>query len=303
MVGPHGQPALVRHAVREPDLSRLLQGALRALYGRYVPEPVKNSLRLQLALLRRDVEPARASPPTGRIAVLAPHMDDEVFGCGGTIALAADAGAAVAFVYVTDGSKGYPGARLHGVADAGAAAAEARLVTRRKEEARRAAALLGVSDLVFLDRPDGVLAVTADAVHALADALARLAPAAVFLPFLTDLHHDHWITNCLFVQAARRARLSASVACWGYEVWTPLVANAVVDITAAADRKGVAMREFLSQQVEFDYPRAMLGLNTYRSLHRGRARGLAEAFHVAELGVYRRLFDLVAIGLRDRAAA
>ena len=76
-----------------------------------------------------------------------------------------------------------------------------------------------------------------------------------------------------------------------------------MQITAAADRKGVAMREFLSQQVEFDYPRAMLGLNTYRSLHRGRARGLAEAFHVAELGVYRRLFDLVAIGLRDRAAA
>jgi hypothetical protein len=46
----------------------------------------------------------------------------------------------------------------------------------------------------------------------------------------------------------------------------------------------------------------MLGLNTYRSLHRGRAHGLAEAFHVAELGVYRRLFELIAIGLRPAAA-
>jgi len=45
----------------------------------------------------------------------------------------------------------------------------------------------------------------------------------------------------------------------------------------------------------------MLGLNTYRSLHRGRAQGLAEAFHVAELGVYRRLFELIAIGLRPAA--
>src|SRR5207244_13227485 len=198
VVGPHGQPALVRHAVREPDLSRLLQGALRALYGRYVPEPVKNSLRLQLALLRRDVEPARASPPTGRIAVLAPHMDDEVFGCGGTIALAADAGAAVAFVYVTDGSKGYPAARLQGPITREAADSEATLVACRKEEAQRAAAVLGVSDLVFLDQPDGVLAVTAAAVSALADTLARRVPSAVFLPFLTDLHHDHWITTCLF---------------------------------------------------------------------------------------------------------
>ena len=44
-------------------------------------------------------------------------------------------------------------------------------------------------------------------------------------------------------------------------------------------------------------------LNTYRSLHRGRARGLAEAFHVAELDVYRRLFDLIAIGRRRAATA
>jgi LmbE family N-acetylglucosaminyl deacetylase len=293
---------VVRGALREPRLSRLLQGALRALYGRYVPEPVKNSLRLQLTLLRRDVEPARATPPTGRIVVLAPHMDDEVFGCGGTMALAADAGARVTFVYVTDGSKGYPGARLAGPPDAEAAAAEAELVSRRKDEAHHAAAVLGVGDLVFLDRPDGVLAVTADAVAALADTLARRAPSAVFLPFLTDLHHDHWITNCLFVEASRRARLSPSVACWGYEVWTPLVANAVIDITAAAERKRLAMQEFPSQQAEFDYPRAMLGLNTYRSLHRGRAHGLAEAFHVAELGVYRRLFELIAIGLRPAAA-
>src|SRR5207302_557759 len=64
-VGADGKPAVVRGTLREPRLSRLLQGALRALYGRYVPEPVKNSLRLQLTLLRRDVEPARAAPPTG----------------------------------------------------------------------------------------------------------------------------------------------------------------------------------------------------------------------------------------------
>ena len=90
-------------------------------------------------------------------------------------------------------------------------------------------------------------------------------------------------TNCLFVEAA-------------------LVANAVVDITAVAERKRLAMQKFPSQQAEFDYPRAMLGLNTYRSLHRGHAHGLAEAFHVAELGVYRRLFELIAIGLRPAAA-
>jgi len=89
--------------------------------------------------------------------------------------------------------------------------------------------------------------------------------------------------NCLFVEAA-------------------LVAN-VVDITAVAERKRLAVQAFPSQhgvRLSAGHGR---GLNTYRSLHRGRARGLAEAFHVAELGVYRRLFDLIAIGLRRAAAA
>ena len=264
------------------------------MYGRYAP--ITSSLRLHLALLRRDGEPARATPPTGRVVVLAPHMDDEVFGCGGTIALAADAGARVTFVYVTGASKS-------AASDAASAGPDVALASERKDETRRAAAVLGVTDLVFLDQSNGVLAVTDAAVAALADALARRSPSAVFLPFLTDQDRDHWITNCLFVEAAARARVAPSVACWGYEVGTPLVANAVVDITAAADRKRLAMQEFTSERSELDYPRAMLGLNAYRSLHRGRAQGLAEAFHVADLGVYRRLFQMVARGMGGRAAA
>jgi LmbE family N-acetylglucosaminyl deacetylase len=175
-------------------------------------------------------------------------------------------------------------------------------VSERKDETRRAAAVLGVTDLVFLDQPDGVLAVTGAAVAALADALARRSPSAVFLPFLTDQDRDHWITNCLFLEAAGRARVAPSLVCWGYEVGTPLIANAVVDITAAADRKRLAMQEFARER-ELDYPRAVLGLNAYRSLHRGRAQGLAEAFHVADLGVYRRLFQMVALRLGRRVVA
>src|SRR2546430_5045550 len=101
---------------------------------------------------------------------------------------------------------------------------------RRGDQERGELTMLQLLAGVFLDQPDGVLAVTAASVSALADALARRAPSVVFLPFLTDLHHDHWITNCLFIEAARRARLAPSVVCWGYEVWTPLVANTVVDI-------------------------------------------------------------------------
>ena len=71
----------------------VLSGLLRIAYGRYVPEPVRNALRLNLLLIQRDREPVRTEPATGRVVVLAPHMDDEVFGCGGTLARACAGGA------------------------------------------------------------------------------------------------------------------------------------------------------------------------------------------------------------------
>jgi hypothetical protein len=46
--------------------------------------------------------------------------------------------------------------------------------------------------------------------------------------------------------------------------------------------------------------RGIVGLNTYRSLLRGRGHGYAEAFHVTDLGVYRGLCDEIVIRRRGR---
>jgi len=45
-------------------------------------------------------------PGNSKIVVLAPHMDDEVLGCGGTIARHIAAGAKVQIVFLTDGRRG-----------------------------------------------------------------------------------------------------------------------------------------------------------------------------------------------------
>ena len=75
--------------------------------------------------------------------MLAPHMDDEVIGPGGTLRRHVEAGAAVTVVFLTDG-------RMGGYDDG-------TLSRRRKEESRQAAELLGFGDLLFLDAPDGKL--------------------------------------------------------------------------------------------------------------------------------------------------
>ena len=51
---------------------------------------------------------AVCEPANGRIVVLAPHMDDETLGCGGTIARHVRAGAQVTVIFLTDGRRGGP---------------------------------------------------------------------------------------------------------------------------------------------------------------------------------------------------
>jgi LmbE family N-acetylglucosaminyl deacetylase len=247
------------------------------------------------ALVERDLDRLAAGrapqlvpvPAVRRALVLAPHMDDEVFGCGGTLARGVALGTQIRAVYLTDGSKGYLGARPPG---SPLDAAERRLVQRRKAEARCAGKVLGLAELIFLDLPDGALVADAAAVERLSDVLATTDPELVYLPLFTDLHPDHRAANELFLAAAARVRLRRSTRCWAYEVWRPVPANVLVDISATIERKREAMRAFESQNGAFDYPRAIEGLNAYRSLLGGEGRGFVEAFFVADLDLYARLW-------------
>ncbi len=83
---------------------------------------------------------------TRAMAVFA-HPDDAEFGCGGTIAKWASEGIEIVYVVATDGSKG----------SADPTMTPERLITMRRQEQRKAADVLGVKDVVFLDYPDGYL--------------------------------------------------------------------------------------------------------------------------------------------------
>ena len=58
--------------------------------------------RLHRITQRMPAELRRVQP--GRVLVVAPHMDDEVIGPGGTLALHREAGSAIGVVYVSDGA-------------------------------------------------------------------------------------------------------------------------------------------------------------------------------------------------------
>lgn len=124
-----------------------------------------------------------------KVLVVSAHPDDVDFGCAGTVALLARAGARVNYVICTDGDKG---------ADELFAKPQEIKVLRRQEQLA-AARLVGVQEVVFLGFPDGELENSPQLRRELVRCIRRFKPEVVFCqdpanrlfenPYLS--HRDH----------------------------------------------------------------------------------------------------------------
>ena len=212
-----------------------------------------------------------------RILVLAAHPDDEVLGAGGSLALASSRGSAVRIWIATDGTA-QEGAREEGP--------EAYAALRR-QEARQAAAALGVPAPVFGGLVDRSLPTAPEILErAVTEQLSEFQPDLVLCPSPAEIHPDHRaLSEALYGAVAssrpgdpdhdrfRFLRLAF------YEISQPFLPNALVDIAAVADRKDTALKEYASQQSVRDYAGALQGLNAYRRLTLS-GTGPVEAFRV-----------------------
>jgi len=235
------------------------------------------------------VPPPLDRPPGSRILVLAPHMDDEALGCGGSLHRHVLAGESVTVAYLTDGRKGDPALNVLELPADECERREERLVAVRCDEARRSAAVLGVRDLRFLGNRDQELVVSPKTRRQVRELLEEVRPDLVYLPFPTDHHPDHRATNRIFLSALAATRGLDPPMCCGFEVWTPIVPNCLVDITGVIDVKRRALDQFASQMSSIDFGRCILGLHAYRSMIHLRGRGYAEAFVLLPADEYRRL--------------
>jgi LmbE family N-acetylglucosaminyl deacetylase len=166
------------------------------------------------ALLLRGAGSASHAPSPAldmkvRTLVFAPHPDDEVLGCGGTIALKVLAGAAVQVVIMTDGRTSH------------ASFINAQtLVRMRHAEAIDASARLGLdaSAYTFLDFEDNRLRDHAtSAQQRVAEILARFDPEHVFVPHRHDRLPDHVATFDIVTSAVRAHDKSMTL--FEYPVW------------------------------------------------------------------------------------
>ena len=118
--------------------------------------------------------------------------------------------------------------------------------------------------------------------------LERERPDLVYLPFFLESHVDHRAANDVLVEAAAGTGLDFE--CRGYEVWTPLFPNLVIEIDATIESKKRALGCYRSQLADMDYLHIGIGLNAYRSSAvGGKTARFVEAFYALPLSDYRRL--------------
>lgn len=229
-------------------------------------------------------------PGAEKVLVLAPHMDDETIGCGGTLALHAQRGARITVLFLTDGRNG--SSEVNILYGEERERKQQELIELRTTEARAALQRLGANRMICLDAEDGALDRCEWAAEKVREVLLKLQPEIVYLPFYLEEHPDHRAASRVLLDAV--AGTSLQFQCMGYEVWTPLFPNCLVRIDSTIEVKKQALGEYRSQLKQCDYLHASLGLNAHRSAGLMNPPhfqgGYAEAFYAIPLAQYREQF-------------
>ncbi|OGV64977.1 MAG: hypothetical protein A3K19_16390 [Lentisphaerae bacterium RIFOXYB12_FULL_65_16] len=192
--------------------------------------------------------------PAGPLVVIAPHPDDEVFGAGGLVAMAAAKGLPVHVLMLTDGGGSHRGC---------CRADEQEVGRRRRELIAQAAKALGypADDLHYFGQRDGALPHPGEPgfdelATEMADRIRDIAPATILAPHPLEGWQDH-VTAELLARAAI-AKLERPVQLIHYCVWfwfslplwrglqLPWRAALTLDIEGVRTRKQAAMNIYLN---------------------------------------------------------
>ncbi len=227
------------------------------------------------------------------ILVVAAHPDDEVLGCGGTIARHTQHGDRVTLVVMTDGvgSRDYQPASRR---SAGKRSAGGPGVVKRKRECAASCRILGIDrkDIHWLGLADQCLDgyLLLDLVKRLEEVKILTTPDIVYTHFWGDLNLDHQLT-CRAVLTAFRPMPSGKHARvfqfevpestylsipLGFGAFNP---DSFDDITVTVERKLLALKAYNSESRVYPHCRSTEFIKEL-SLFRGKLAGClhAEAF-------------------------
>ena len=216
------------------------------------------------------------------ISIIACHPDDEVLGCGGTIAKFSARGACISLLHLTKGISSRNSSD------------DLNLQQQLLDATAHSSRILGIQSFHNLDLPDNQLDTVPflNIVKRIELFLAEHNPDLIFTHFHGDLNIDHQLCNQAVLTACRPTPQSLVKAIFGFEVlssteWNPthtFVPHVYHDISDFTHLKDNALHAYSSEMRDWPHSRSYASSNHLVRL-RGSQVGLAaaEAFHCYRL--------------------
>jgi LmbE family N-acetylglucosaminyl deacetylase len=210
------------------------------------------------------------------VLVVGAHPDDEILGLGGTLCKHVQKNDNVIVVIFADGESARNNSK--------------KKILIRKNQAKKAAAIIGIQKIIFLDFPDQRLDSQSSLILAkkLEKIISDYSPEIIYTHFWGDVNQDHKKIFEITLIATRPTPNSKikKIICfetpssteWGNQIFNP---NLFVEITPYLDKKIKSLNLYEHEMQEFPHPRSEKAIIA-RSHYWGSTIGVlnAEAFLV-----------------------
>ena len=214
------------------------------------------------------------------VLVVAAHPDDEVLGCGGTIAKLSKKGFNVNLVFISDGVSSRKMSKKTLI----------KQIAKRRKACLKASKILGTKKPTFYDLPDNALDTVPllKIVKLISENIKKHKPSIVYTHTSDDLNIDHHIVNKAVVTACRPLKGSSVKTLLFFEIpsstewqitekkkyFSP---NWFEDITKELNKKIRALKAYKEELRSWPHPRSIKGVKSLAEW-----RGATAGYNAAE---------------------
>jgi len=210
-----------------------------------------------------------------KVLVISAHLDDEVLGCGGTMARHAGDGDELSVLNVCDRSEEH---RF-----------DADVVARLRVQANRMCKIIGIGNLIHGKLADEYLDVSlADVIKPIEEAIEKVKPDIIYTHHRNDVNQDHRAIFNATLVATRSFTYPFIKQVYSFEVLSTteqapaslgwgFAPNHFVDIKNTIDRKIRGMKCYKTEIDAFPFPRSEKGIKVLANF-----RGMQAGFEYAE---------------------